>query len=272
MNVYLDFEATQFGGHIIAIGAYCNLGSFKRFVKPPKDDHITPFITQLTGITKEDLENACTPDEAFGDLLFWLSHELFNETYLGHVLFFHAFGDSDSKFLMKTARYIENVYTQEFVINLANSLIDDSKVVREFFHVKGIGLYKALQYFNPSLKEQNHDPVEDAKVLSELMKNIANTAPLTEYPYEDSTEELPGFNIDKNEVILGVSKQHPDSEPKKFYSEGAVISWAYDKVKKNSPNANRTKVKKHIINAIKTNGEYLNRTWEIRLIEEDKNE
>ena len=53
MDFYLDFEATQFKSNIIAIGCSCEYGDFDCLVRPPRKDHITPFITNLTGISKE---------------------------------------------------------------------------------------------------------------------------------------------------------------------------------------------------------------------------
>ena len=265
MNIYLDFESTQFGEYIIAIGAYTHMGEFKCFVKPPNQENITPFITQLTGITKTDLSIACEPEEAFGNFLYWISHELYPKLSINPIPFFHVFGDGYSECLKNTAKHIDDIFIQEFVINLANSLIDDSKEIRKFFHAKSIGLYKAFRYFNPTITEQEYNPVKNAKVLCKLMEMIAVSSPPKIYPYEDNLEALPDFNIDKNEIILGFSKIHPDAEPKKFYSEEAVVKWAYDKIKKNSPSANMQRVKQHLIEAIKTNGEYLGRTWEIRL-------
>ena len=49
MNIYLDFEATQFGEHIIAIGAHCSLGDFDCLVKPPQGGKINKFITNESG-------------------------------------------------------------------------------------------------------------------------------------------------------------------------------------------------------------------------------
>lgn len=224
----------------------------------------------MTGITKADLTLACEPEEAFNSLLHWISHDLYSQLSINPVPFFHVFGDENSEYLKKTAKYIEDVFIKEFVINLANSLIDDSKEIRKFFHAKSIGLYKAFRYFNPTITEQEYNPVKNAKVLCKLMEMIAVSNPPNIYPYEDNLEALPDFNIDKNEIILGFSNIHPDAEPKKFYSEEAVVKWAYDKIKKNSPSANMQRVKQHLIEAIKTNGEYLGRTWEIRLTDTEE--
>lgn len=53
MNFYIDFEATQPGNEIISIGAVSDDGAtFSCLVKPVASE-ITPFITELTGITVE---------------------------------------------------------------------------------------------------------------------------------------------------------------------------------------------------------------------------
>ena len=59
MNFYVDFEATQFSGHIIQIGCVNENGQqFQSLVKPPEGEKITEFITNLTGITNEMLAEA----------------------------------------------------------------------------------------------------------------------------------------------------------------------------------------------------------------------
>ena len=147
MNIYFDFEATQYSDHIIAIGAssfiasdyqnfFCLVSSFA--------DKMTPFITELTGITKEDLlMNGIEVDEAFVKLWHWIRH-ITNMS--DEPIFYHCYGEGDKNFLRKTADKIKDRYVAEFVNNLAESLIDDSKAVCRYFHTKAVGVFKALRY------------------------------------------------------------------------------------------------------------------------------
>ena len=72
MNYYVDFEATQFAGEIISIGCIREDGeTFYSLVAPVKSK-ITPFITNLTGITEEMLETALDPTTVFNSFYDWV--------------------------------------------------------------------------------------------------------------------------------------------------------------------------------------------------------
>ena len=83
MNFYVDFEATQFSNRIISIGCTNELGEkFETLVKPVNGDKINKFITDLTGITPEMVENAPTADEAFNALLKTLEEPVPNTVFV----------------------------------------------------------------------------------------------------------------------------------------------------------------------------------------------
>ena len=69
MKFYIDFEATQFTEQIISIGCIDEVGnSFYSLVKPQLENFkISNFITELTGISKNDLINQKTADDVFID-------------------------------------------------------------------------------------------------------------------------------------------------------------------------------------------------------------
>ena len=69
MNFYLDFEATRFSNRIISIGCAAENGNtFYTLVKPVNKAKVDRFITELTGITNEMLQEAPSADEAFNQL------------------------------------------------------------------------------------------------------------------------------------------------------------------------------------------------------------
>lgn len=262
MNMYLDFEATQFGEHIIAIGAHCNNGDFDCLVQPPMGDKITPFITQLTGITKEMMINAPTAEEAFTSFYSWISEII---EYNPQPVFFHVYGSNDADFLHKTAKHIDNPEVAKFVKNLAYSLIDDSKQVCKYFHAKTIGVHRALNYFEPELTKQNHDPLDDAILLAKLMKHIEIAEPLDECPYPQccpaKTEKKK--TVISSDMVIGHNLQNPEAKPKTFVNTAAAIDWVVTRITNTFPDANKKKIKNKIKKAINENGEYYGRRWEI---------
>lgn len=59
MKYFIDFEATENSNEIISVGCVDeNGGEFYSLVQPHKIEKLTEFITDLTGITTEDLQNA----------------------------------------------------------------------------------------------------------------------------------------------------------------------------------------------------------------------
>ena len=73
MKYFLDFEGTQFSHRIISIGAVCENGhSFYSLVKPESKYKISKMITELTGITIEDIDNAKGAIEVFNEFYNWV--------------------------------------------------------------------------------------------------------------------------------------------------------------------------------------------------------
>ena len=110
------FEANQFSDRIISIGCVNeNNEEFKTFVKLPKGEKLTNFITNLTGITREMLEDAPSADEAFSDLYDWVL-ECTGDT----VPQFYCYGSTDVNFLSSTVKKMSNPKSIIFVNALQN--------------------------------------------------------------------------------------------------------------------------------------------------------
>lgn len=269
MNIYFDFEATQFSDHIIAIGATCENGDFDCLVSSFKKK-ITPFITELTGITKEMVENAPTADEAFADLHNWIC-EVGSED---EPVFYHCYGDGDKGFLHKTAEKLNNPVLVEFAHNLADSLIDDSKTVCRFFHTKAIGVYKALRYFEPELPEQDHDPLNDAISLSRLITYIKTSNPLEEYPFVENDQIVKtkiSYQPKGYYYITAISTTDIAMKPKFFDSYGEAATWLTDRLKKKSPTVKRENVLKRMTTAIEQNKNYAGFDWLKTIVKQKEN-
>ena len=171
MKYYLDFEATQFSEYVISIGCVSEAGhQFSTLVQPPKKKKLTPFITNLTGITNEMLETAPTTESAF--LALWNFINETNHDTWGDATFFYSYGDMDAIFIQRSASKIEPSPTQEFMYNLANSIIDFTKYVGEFFGVRQVSLQKVISYFRGTEQIQNHEALSDALWLAEVAEHI----------------------------------------------------------------------------------------------------
>jgi inhibitor of KinA sporulation pathway (predicted exonuclease) len=168
MKYFIDFEATQFSNEIISIGCSREDGKeFYSLVKPEKRK-LTKFITNLTGITQEMVDEAPTADEVFSQFFDYLEGD--------SELNFYCYGNTDIDFIKKT---LEN--TTDFKATAALSMIgmnlkDYSKSVKLHFGLhRNIGLVKVLAYYRGVDEiHQDHNALEDAKYLREVFLNIEN--------------------------------------------------------------------------------------------------
>ena len=71
MKYFIDFEATQFSEEVISVGCIREDGETFYSLVSPVEGKITPFITNLTGITAEMLQNAMSPDHVFDQFYDW---------------------------------------------------------------------------------------------------------------------------------------------------------------------------------------------------------
>lgn len=259
MNIYFDFEATQFKENIIAIGAFCDTSGekFDCLVKPPQGDKVTPFISNLTGITKEMSKNALSIEEAFSDLYNWIT---VITSYTEGPLFYHTFGNMDKIFLQNTAQYCKDITIKTFMENLANSLIDDSIKVCQYFHIKSIGVYRALKYFEKNAPEQDHDPLNDAIALFKVIEYISTASPLEKNPF------IKENNYNKEKIlgdycIIATHTHEKEAKPKYFCSTEEAESWIIQKIHSKNKKASKTTIIKNFRKALKNNANYNGWHW-----------
>ena len=169
MKYYIDFEATQFSERIISVGCVNERGeTFKSLVALPKGDKLTNFITDLTGITKEMLEDAPCADAVFFDM-----YEFVERTCDGSFPEYYCYGESDIRFLRQTMKKMTNVLAITFVASMIALMEDYSKVVKNYFNSsQSIGLFRVYSFIQPEMEKQSHDPLEDAKMLQYVEINL----------------------------------------------------------------------------------------------------
>lgn len=264
MNIYFDFEATQFSERVISIGAVCEYGEFGCLVSS-FSKKITPYITKLTGITKEMVKGAPTAEEAFSDLRDWLNLMSIEDS----VLSCHCYGDSDKKFLYNTAKEVKNQDIAKFIRSLADSLLDDSRIVTHYLKVSAIGVHKALQQFDDTIPPQDHDPVNDAIILSNLMRYIDRNFCIDPTLYIIVKKSKPKVKKNKDNKKYQIVVKHKTEKQAKervFMDYNAAAQWMYNKIKKNHPDAKIETIMKNIIKAIEQNCSYANWIWEKQYI------
>lgn len=171
MKFFIDFEALQYSEQIISIGCSSEEGNtFQTYVKPPKGEKVSKFITELTGITNETLVDAPTADEAF-NLFFDF---IINNSVGGRPEYF-CYGDSDKSFLNKTIKKMSDPRAITFVIALEKELVDYSNSVKKYFNTKNnIALRKVYILLKEEDTIQKHNALEDAQMLQEVAMNLTN--------------------------------------------------------------------------------------------------
>lgn len=178
MKYFIDLEATQFSNEIISIGCVREDGeTFYSLVNVAKNK-MTNFITELTGITKEDVATAPSSDEVFTNFYNWIIQD---ETKAQ----FFCYGNSDLGFIRKNLNKATTIKAQMALSVLALHLIDYSKCVeRHFGLIKSIGLKKVIAYYRQVEEvEQNHNALEDALFLKEIYDRINDEDDVVECPF-----------------------------------------------------------------------------------------
>ena len=204
MKFSFDFEATQFSERIISIGCVAsNGGQFKTLVKPAKKkDKVNKFITTLTGITNEMLENAPSADVAFNALFDFI---LLNED--SEPSEFYCYGDCDKKFIERTIIHMNDTRAVMFAKGLQQSLKDFSKDVKRFFETENNISLRKMYMLVAHMEdfEQKHDALEDAIMLNEVITHL----------YEVCTKS----DIEKINAMKSVPRPCPEGTtkaPRKF--------------------------------------------------------
>lgn len=188
MKYFIDLEATQFSNEIISIGCVREDGeTFYSLVNVAKNK-MTNFITELTGITKEDVEKAPNSDEVFSKFYDWISQD---ET----KAIFYCYGNADLGFIRKNLNKAESVKAQMALSLITLHLVDYAKnVVKHFGLVKSIALKKVLAYYRKEENiKQNHNSLEDAFFLKEIYDYITEEGGTVDCPFPgyDTFDEAP---------------------------------------------------------------------------------
>ena len=165
MNYYVDFEATQFAGEIISIGCIREDGeTFYSLVAPVKSK-ITPFITNLTGITKEMLETALDPTTVFNSFYDWVWKD-------NDLPVFYAWGHTDIDFIRRTFYRTNSKQARAILGYMSGAIKDLSEKFCKSIKVDNCALVKAYNNLFNTNYNQTHNSLDDAVMLWDVANQM----------------------------------------------------------------------------------------------------
>jgi len=180
-----DNNRAQYPFEIIQIGAvkinaeYKTVDTFNRYIRPTFYSGINPFITGLTGITSEHLQNQAAFPEVFA---------AFSKFIAGVDAILCTWGMSDITELFKNAEYHQlcNASLPRMVINLQPYVSLHFKYPRNNL----LRLQHAVELLNIPTTLRFHDAFGDALYTAEIFKKVYNLS-IKPIHYDPSTKASP---------------------------------------------------------------------------------
>lgn len=263
MKFYIDFEATQPENEIIAIGAVAENGATFHSLVKPQLSSISPYVSQLTHISPEDLEKAPNIDKALIDFDLWMMSQESNIMKCRFI----AYGD-DSKFVKSTLPAITNDHAFTCAAILMAKIEDCYDETRKFFHGT-IKLVHAFNYVQSVETEQKHNPLEDAMMLQKVYEYTQTHEPLPAHPLSKNFSEMVDYKSPSGTFYCrGTGK---NAKERSFASCEDAIDWLIKDVMraKEPETIHRDRIMKNIMKAIRTKKAYCSLKWR-RVKEENR--
>ena len=257
MNFYVDFEATQPEQEIISIGAYSdNKESFYALVKP-QFSKISKYITDMTGITNEMVEDRYDLDTALNDLYIWCAKQ---ESNLNEW-HFYSYGDSDVDFIKHSMCNIETQRPLIIASIMIATMKDFSKDVTRYFHGT-TSLIKAFNFLKDLEDKQKHNALEDAKMLADIFVKIYDKAPLAANPFVlQAREDEANYKFPSGRFFCKATGKN--AKEREFPCVEAAIEWLIEtNISKDARDkVHRDRMAAKIMKAIRKHGTYMGYKW-----------
>ncbi|GAA4292553.1 3'-5' exonuclease [Anaerocolumna aminovalerica] len=159
-KVFYPFEIIQIGA-VKLDSYYHSISTFNRFIRPTIYTRVSPFISELTGITTEQL----------------LAEEIFPDVYMAFLDFI---GDTDSVFCTWGMSDIKELFRNTKYHQLDNSCLPSKYIniqplVSLHFGLsskKLLSLQTAVELLNIPINQTFHDASSDAYYTSEIFKRL----------------------------------------------------------------------------------------------------
>lgn len=263
MKYFIDFEATQFSNEIISIGCVREDGEeFYSLVNSTKS--LTPFITDLTGITNEMIAAAPTPEEVFSDFFNWCAQD-------SDIPTFYCYGNTDVTFVKKNFQNSKDFTAKCILGYLYAGLQDYAPVVKNHFGlIQPVSLIKVVNYYNTEEMSQCHDALEDALMLKfvyeqiQIHTQVEDQDAFPEYKQvppkqpapEDNWDDYIVYRIKKNQIV------------QTFHGLESAAEWIRERLPDNG--SREQAQKKNLINKIKhasnTDKKYIKYKWKVKKV------
>ena len=146
---------------------------FHTYVQPTAHSILTPFCTELTGITQDKVDGQPTLAEALRKFHSWLeSNGLLNP---GVSFCFVTCGDWDlKKMLPGQCKYL-NIPIQDYFCRWINIQLIFRDLTRQTSHQ--VDLLAMLKYFNIPLDGRQHSGIDDSKNIAKILAKLAEIQP-----------------------------------------------------------------------------------------------
>ena len=258
MRFYIDFEATQPENEIIAIGAVAENGATFHTLVKPQLSSISPYVSQLTHISPEDLEKAPNIDKALIDFDLWMMSQ---ESDIMKCRFI-AYGD-DSKFVKSTLPAITNDHAFTCAAILMAKIENCYEETRKFFHGT-IKLIHAFNYVQSVETEQQHNPLEDAMMLQKVYEYTQTHDPLPAHPLnKDFDAAMANATVKMPSGTFWCKASGKNAKIRNFATCDDAIDWLiHDIMRAKEPEKiHRDRIMTNIMKAIRKKTKYCNYNW-----------
>lgn len=259
MKYFIDFEAAQFSNRIISIGCVRENGDkFYSLVNP--STKITPFITDLTGITNEMSEQAPYPEEVFSKFFDWCM-ELEDD-----LPQFYCYGNCDTNFVKKNFSSCKNFKAKAILGYLYSDLFNCEPFIRSHFGViQPISLIKITSYYKKEEITQTHNALEDAKMLKYVFEQIqlhSKDEDSNAFP-EYKSNPIYDPTVDWNKYRVHRFKDGKKVETFETLTE--AVEWVFDHLPDNGQKeqVHKKNLGNKIKNASNKNIKYINYKWKV---------
>lgn len=268
MNYFIDFEATQFSNDIISIGCIDENGEEFYSLINPGEGKLTSFITELTGITNEMLNEANSLDVILKNFFEYLKKHEDGDCN------FYCYGNCDIKFIDKAYKKATLFEAKAALGLLHMGLKNYAPTVQMHYGlIKAINLQKVINHIRGVEIEQHHNALEDAIMLKEVYDTI-HGQPREVDNYDFAEWRITELPVSKNPVAkmkIELSEEttvfmSADKKGNKIYGQYATMDEAVENIMRIEKMNNVTpetaaRVANKIKNAAKIKKRYCDKYW-----------
>lgn len=261
MKYFVDFEATQYTQEIIQIGCVREDGKeFKSLVKPRKLKNVTRQITELTGLTREQLEKEKSSDAVFESFFDWL---MLDKTPVE----FFCYGNSDLIFICNNMKKCtKSVKAQAALSLMAANITDVTRLVELHFRLSKVpSLKKVTEYYFPGDEHICHDALSDAEMLCAVYKAMVEEKEVRGIPFPEHVG-TPLFKGPEDFDRFVIIRSGNDQKSVVYKTLDKAKDFIIEQTQLNHRiEANPINIQKKLLSAINCKKKYFGYDWAVEL-------